>query len=406
MNNSKCEIIRDLIPLYDEKLCSAESAALIEEHIKTCTACKVLLEKLPKTELPKADTDALKPFVKVKRRLRTRSIGLIILGAVLLAVLIPIGYLTVNQIFHINGGTDFEDLIYKHEVRQFAEMIAEGRMEEYVQRYENVYLCDAPDGTSITYRSFYLEKLKTAYENVKKYDPRVGEIHSSYHNFPNHNNDIIRNQYFKLEFTRSDGTVWEIIIPTSNYDNGACKFGIPDWNDSRFMIMLPTFDSEKSYYEHYSVISDDDIPTDLREICAFVNTLYLADGGDLDIKMIEGFMYKATADAWREDDAETAGHLLAMRFALSDYNAVYEGFSDFIGSNCLLDAAVGSERFDEARNMFYYPVMLTSSDGECKAGVSVKLYYDEYGFHSPRAEDITGITNGSDLEIKFAGIFG
>lgn len=398
----KCEVIKDLIPLYDEKLCSAESAALVEEHIKTCAACKVLLEKLPKTELPKADTDALKPFVKVKRRLRTRVIGLIVLGVVLLAVLIPVGYLTVNQIFHINGGIDFEDLIYMHEVRQFAEMIAEGRMEEYVQRYENLYICDAPDGTEITYRSFYLEKLKTAYENVKKYDPHVGEIRSDYHKF--HDNDIMRNQYFMLEFTCTDGSVHQIPILTPNYDGSG--YGIPDWNDPRFMIMLPTFDAEKSYYEQYFLISENDIPTDLREIYAFVNTLYLADGGDIDVKLIDSFLHKTTADALEEDDIETFGHLLAVRFAVSDYNAVYDGFADFMGSNYLLDAAVGSERFDGERNMFYYPVMLVGSNGEHQAAVSIKLYYDEYGFHSPQAEDIRGITGSSDLEIKLAGIFG
>ncbi len=405
MTNTKCEIIRDLIPLYDEKLCSAESAALVEEHIKTCAACQGLLEKLPRTEPPKADTDALKPFVKVKRRLRARIIALIALGVVLLAVLIPVGYLTVNQIFHINGGTDFEDLIYKHEVRQFAEMIVEGRMEEYVQRYSNLHLCDAPDGTSITYRSFYLEKLKTAYENVKKYDPRVGEIHSSYHTF--RDGDFTRNQYLKLEFTRSDGTVWEIIVLTPNYDDSTCKFGIPDWNDSRFMITLPTFDPEKSYYELYSVISEDDIPDDLRDIYAFVNALYLADGGDLDIKMIEGFLNKKTTDAWREDSLEIAGHLIAIYFALSDYNAVYDGFADIMRTNCLLYTAIGNKELDAERNMFYYPVMLTGYDGEQEAAiVSVKLYFDEYGLHSPRAEDIRYITNRSDLEIKLAGLFG
>lgn len=398
----KCEVVRDLLPLYDEKLCSPESAALVDEHIKTCAACQSLLEDLPKTELPKAAPNEIKPFVKIKRRLRARVIGLIVLGVVLLAVLIPVGYLTINQIFHINGGTDFEDLIYKHEVRQFAEMIAEGRMEEYVQRYENLYLCDAPDGTSITYRSFYLEKLKTAYDNVKKYNPHVGEINSSYHKF--RDNYIMRSQYFMLEFTRTDGSVHQIPILTPNYDGSG--YGLPDWNDSRFMIMLPTVDAEKSYYEQYSVISENDIPTDLREIYAFVNTLYLADGGDINVKMIIDCLNKTTADAWVEDSIETVGHLLAIRFAASDYNAVYDGFADFMGSNYLLDAAVGNERFDEERNMFYYPVMLVGSDGEHQAAVSVKLYYDEYGFHSPRAEDIRGITNGSDLEIKLAGIFG
>lgn len=396
----KCEVVKDLLPLYDEKLCSPESAALVEEHIKACAACKVLLEKLPKTELPKAAPNEIKPFVKIKRRLRARVIGLIVLGVVLLAVLIPVGYLTVNQIFHINGGTDFEDLIYKHEVRQFAEMIVEGRMEEYVQRYENLYLCDAPDGTEITYRSFYLEKLKTAYENVKKYNPRVGEIDSLYFN----HDRFSRIHYFELEFTLADGTVHQIPINTSGYDGSG--YGVPDWNDVRFMIMLPTFDAEKSYYEQYSVISENDIPTDLREIYAFVNTLYLADGGDINVKMIIDFLNKTTADPCTEDSIETIGHLLAIRFAVSDYNAVYDGFADFMRSDYLLDAAVGSERFDEERNMFYYPVMLVGSDGEHQAAVSIKLYYDEYGFHSPRAEDIRGITNGSDLEIKLAGIFG
>ncbi len=75
----KCEVIRDLIPLYDEKLCSPESAALVEEHIKTCTACQALLETLPKTELPKATPDEIKPFVRIRRRLRARDIGLIVL---------------------------------------------------------------------------------------------------------------------------------------------------------------------------------------------------------------------------------------------------------------------------------------------------------------------------------------
>lgn len=395
----KCEVVKDLLPLYDEKLCSAESAALVEEHIKTCAACKSLLEKLPKAELPKADTDALKPFVKIKRRFRIKIIVLITIGVVLLAVLIPVGYLTVNQIFHINGGTDFEDLIYKHEVRQFAEMIVEGRMEEYVQRYENLYLGETPDGTPITYKDFYLEKLKAAYENVRKYKPHIGEIHSQYSN----HGRLSRSQYFVLEFTRTDGSVYQITIRTQNY--GGSGYGVPDRNDPRFMILLPTLDSEKSYYEQYSLILEEDIPTDMREIYAFVNTLYLADGG-MNVKMIDSYLHKTTVNAWTEDNVELYGHLLAVNFAVSDYNAVYDGFADFMKSNCLLDSAVGSERFDEERNMFYYPVMLIGSDGEHQAVLSIKLYYDEYGFHSPREEDIKGITSGSDTEIKLAGIFG
>ena len=92
----KCEVVRDMIPLYAEKLCDAETAALVEEHIKTCADCRALLEKLPRAELPKADPAEIKPFVKVRRKLRVMVIALITLGVVLLAVLILAGYLAVN----------------------------------------------------------------------------------------------------------------------------------------------------------------------------------------------------------------------------------------------------------------------------------------------------------------------
>lgn len=407
----KCEIVRDLIPLYDEKLCSDESAALIEEHIKNCAECRSLFEMLPKTEFPMVNTDDLKPFVKVKRKLRARIIAMIALGVALLAILIPIGYLTVNQIFHINGGTDFEDLIYKHEMRQFAEMIVEGRMEEYTAHYENLHIGDAPDGSSITYRSFYLEKLNAAYEKVKKYSPRVGEIHSSYFN---HHGDFVRDLYFYLEFTLSDGSVHQITILPGNYDGSG--YGVPDWNDPRFMILLPELTSERSYHEVYTAFSADDIPTDRREIYAYLNLLYLGDGGDNDIEFTGGLAQKTTTDALPREDVEdpeeakyffeSMGYMLACRFAPSDYNKVYDGYTAFMGTKYTSESAVGRRGFDEERNMFYYPVVLIGSDGENSAGVSIRIYYDEYGFHSPRAEDIKGVTDGSDLEKKLAGIFG
>lgn len=386
----KCEVVRDLIPLYDEGLCSDESAALVEEHIKTCDACKALLEKLPKTELPKADENDIKPFAKVKRKLRTRIVILIVLGVVLLAVLIPVGYLTVNQIFHINGGTDFTDLINKREMRQFAEMITEGRVKEYIYR----------DGAPNDYRDFYLEKLTAAYEKVKKYDPRVGEIHSSYFN---HFGRPTRDLYLTLDFTLSDGHIHQIIILPGNYNGG---FGIADWNDPRFMILLPQLTGEKSDHEVYSAFSADDIPTDRREIYAYLNLLYLSDGGDNDIRIVEGIIGKTSADARSEDSIESMGYLLAVRFAPSDYNKVYDGYADFMRSNYTLETVVGKERFDKERKMFCYPIVMIGSDGKNSAGISVKLYYDEYGFHLPRAEDISGVTGSSDLEKKLAGIFG
>ncbi len=46
-----CNIIKDLLPLYYDGVCSAESKAMIEEHLTQCEDCRAELETLGK-QLP------------------------------------------------------------------------------------------------------------------------------------------------------------------------------------------------------------------------------------------------------------------------------------------------------------------------------------------------------------------
>ena len=46
-----CEIVRDLLPLYADGLCSEESRRAVEEHLKSCEACRKLLPEDP-AEMP------------------------------------------------------------------------------------------------------------------------------------------------------------------------------------------------------------------------------------------------------------------------------------------------------------------------------------------------------------------
>ena len=36
----KCEVIRDLMPLYLDECCSESSRELVEEHLKECDCCR------------------------------------------------------------------------------------------------------------------------------------------------------------------------------------------------------------------------------------------------------------------------------------------------------------------------------------------------------------------------------
>jgi hypothetical protein len=70
----KCNIIKDLLPLYAEKLTSEESNSLILEHISECESCKNEYEKITeKVELPTNLNDYIN-LKKAKRKDRNNLI--------------------------------------------------------------------------------------------------------------------------------------------------------------------------------------------------------------------------------------------------------------------------------------------------------------------------------------------
>ena len=47
--SNNCDMIKDLLPLYADDVCSDESRKTVEEHIKECADCRTELEKLRKS---------------------------------------------------------------------------------------------------------------------------------------------------------------------------------------------------------------------------------------------------------------------------------------------------------------------------------------------------------------------
>ena len=41
-----CDIIKDLLPLYCDGVCSEETSRAVEEHLTTCPACRTLLDEM------------------------------------------------------------------------------------------------------------------------------------------------------------------------------------------------------------------------------------------------------------------------------------------------------------------------------------------------------------------------
>ena len=64
-----CKVIEDMLPIYYDGVCSAESAALVEEHLKDCPRCSRVLAVLH-TEIvpPENPVDDLKPLEGIRKK--------------------------------------------------------------------------------------------------------------------------------------------------------------------------------------------------------------------------------------------------------------------------------------------------------------------------------------------------
>lgn len=83
-----CAVAADLLPLYAEKMTSAETNALVEEHLRECPVCRKRLEELQAPAVLPPDTDAA-PLKKLQRAVR-RKRRAAVWAAVLLSLAVAV----------------------------------------------------------------------------------------------------------------------------------------------------------------------------------------------------------------------------------------------------------------------------------------------------------------------------
>ena len=85
MNQKNCDLIRDLLPLYAEDMCSEESRQTVAAHLAECAECNAMLRKMNTEIHVKADDD-IAVIKRIKRRIRIEKT--VIAGVVTVALLI------------------------------------------------------------------------------------------------------------------------------------------------------------------------------------------------------------------------------------------------------------------------------------------------------------------------------
>ena len=100
-----CEVIRDLLPLYADRVCSEKSCEIVEEHLRECPACRAETDKLLQSEIEdtlRTEKESVLQYGVREFKKRTAAVGSAVSGALIIPILIclflfgsPMGWIDI-----------------------------------------------------------------------------------------------------------------------------------------------------------------------------------------------------------------------------------------------------------------------------------------------------------------------
>lgn len=131
-----CQIIRDLIPLYEDGVCSQESREAVLEHLSECEECRALVQStqlLPELALqpdePQTEQAVVSSFRKLRRRWRMSLIAMLVLIPVCL-----FGYLGYHEAS--NRGLSFSNLDEAILANRFVDALESGNYADAATQFD------------------------------------------------------------------------------------------------------------------------------------------------------------------------------------------------------------------------------------------------------------------------------
>ena len=86
-----CDVIRDLLPLYYDNVCSEDSRKLIEEHLSTCLKCTEELKQINEEILTVSHTEDISLISNISKKWKRDILSAFLLGTLMLSILASIG---------------------------------------------------------------------------------------------------------------------------------------------------------------------------------------------------------------------------------------------------------------------------------------------------------------------------
>ena len=119
MEKIDCNIIRDLLPLYEDNVASQETQELVRGHLADCPACQEELRKLrtPISLPPAGDEEAVKRFLEYREEVRRKQNRKIIRFVAVAAVIVTV---LIASLLWYTRPRSWESISYSGEVTRFS----------------------------------------------------------------------------------------------------------------------------------------------------------------------------------------------------------------------------------------------------------------------------------------------
>lgn len=154
---NKCNVIKDILPLYAENMVSEDTKEFVKEHLAECAACRAELEQIKKPAEWKADETTV-PLKHLKKKLKIQKIQTILFTAAIVCVFVlsVAAFLTTPQYFPYS-----DDLVTISEMSD--NKIAVSFSDEITDySYSHSYFSDGDDDIDV----YFISTWKTTWDSL------------------------------------------------------------------------------------------------------------------------------------------------------------------------------------------------------------------------------------------------
>ena len=160
--NKDCEIIKDLLPLYVDDVCSTETREFVEKHLKNCNECQKYFETMEKDENNKnnKNSDEKESIKNFNNKIKRNKIKAVVISLIIFVI----GILLIKYIYSC--------ILFNHIINKAHKFSDIDNM--YIQKMEN-----SLSGEIFVTKQYYKDgKFKEVHESYTK--DEVTSIYTKY----------------------------------------------------------------------------------------------------------------------------------------------------------------------------------------------------------------------------------